>query len=186
MGLVSILPEDYTARVGTLTDLVSDQSAAKSEISFRGRTSEATIGWLMFLDHPILGVGTKNYPVFYQEYSRKLGIDPRLENRSPHSLYVEIAAEQGLVGIFIFSFLIFSVFRGLFRSRKIFEELGELRMLNMAMAVTISMTGYLVSSTFIHSSYPRPFWVLVGMALAFPVYAQTLADTKQLKQANGN
>ena len=186
MGLVSILPKDYTARVGTLTDLVTDQTTATSEVSFRGRTSEATIGWLMFLDHPILGVGTKNYPVFYQEYSRKLGLDPRLENRSPHSLYVEIAAEQGLVGIFIFSFLIFSVFRGLSRSRKIFEELGELRMLNMAMAVTISMIGYLVSSTFIHSSYPRPFWVLFGMALAFPVYAQTLTDARQLRKANGN
>ena len=186
LGLLRLLPEDYTARVATLTDIVTDSTVARSEVSFRGRTSETTIGWLMFLDHPILGVGTKNYPVFYQEYSRKLGIDPRLENRSPHSLYVEIAAEQGLVGIFIFSFLIFTIFKGLFRARRIFKKLGMFHMLSMATAVTISMAGYLISSIFIHSSYPRPFWVLVGMTLAFSVYVRTLLDPRQLEAASGS
>jgi O-antigen ligase len=185
VGLLNFLPEDYGARVGTLTDLISNQTTASTEVSFRGRTSETMIGWQMFMDHPVLGVGTKNYPVFYQEYSRKLGIDPRLEDRSPHSLYLEIAAEQGLVGIIIFSILIFSLFRGLFRSRKIFEKLGKSQMKNMAMAVTIGISGYLISAIFIHGSYPRPFWVLVGIALAFPVYAQSLVDSRQLEQVNG-
>lgn len=181
-GVVGFLPENYAARVGTLTELVTNPTNANSEISFRGRSSEATVGWLMFKDHPILGVGTKNYPVFYQEYSRKLGIDPRLEDRSPHSLYVEIAAEQGLVGIFTFSILIFSVYKGLFKSFKIFDEMGKHHLYYMAIAITISLTGYLVSAIFIHSSYPRPFWVLIGIAFAFPVYAQKLVDTRKLNE----
>lgn len=185
VGLLNFLPEGYLARVGTLTDLVSSQTASNTDVSFRGRTSETMIGWQMFMDHPVLGVGTKNYPLYYQEYSRKLGIDPRLENRSPHSLYLEIAAEQGLVGIIIFSILIFSMFGGLFRSTRIFEKLGEIQMQNMAMGMMIGISGYLVSAIFIHGSYPRPFWVLVGIALAFPVYAQSLVESRQLEQLNG-
>jgi putative inorganic carbon (hco3(-)) transporter len=185
LGMVSMLPQQYTERLSTLTNLVTDENAAQTEVSFRGRASEATIGWLMFLDHPILGVGKENYPVRYQDYSRKRGLDPRSENRSPHSLYVEIAAEQGLVGIFVFGLLIYNIFTGLANARKIFEKLADHQMASMAMGMTITMAGYLTNAIFVHSSYPRPFWVLVGLALAYPVYAQARLESSRLEKKHG-
>jgi O-antigen ligase len=185
LGMLSMLPQQYTERLSTLTSLFSDENAAQSEVSFRGRASEATIGWRMFLDHPILGVGKENYPVRYQDYSRKLGLDPRSENRSPHSLYVEIAAEQGLVGLFVFGLLIYNIFIGLSQARKTFEMLGEPQMASMAMGMTITMAGYLTSAIFVHSSYPRPFWVLVGLALAYPVYARARFESTRLEKKRG-
>jgi putative inorganic carbon (hco3(-)) transporter len=185
LGLISILPEQYTARLGTLTDLVSSDSGVTSDYSFRGRASEATIGWLMFLDHPVLGVGSKNYPAFYQQYSRQLGLDQRTEDRSPHSLYVEMAAEHGLLGIIIFGVLIFSLFNGLIQAGKTFKSLGQTEMVGMSTAMTICLTAYLTSSIFVHSSYPRPFWVLVGLALSFPIFAQSLSAPQLVRSENG-
>ena len=34
------------------------------------------------------GVGLNNFKVHYQEYSQDLGLDPRREERSPHSFYL--------------------------------------------------------------------------------------------------
>lgn len=176
-ALISFAPQQYTQRLGTLTDLFADPTAAQSEYSFRGRTSEAMVGWMMFIDHPLLGVGAKNYSEFYQSYSRRLGIDPRAENRSAASLYIEIAAEEGLVGIVIFGLLVFSLFTGLNSARRAFERLQNPVMVSMAVAVTISLTVYLTSAVFINSAYPRPFWILVGLALAFPVFAETFSES---------
>lgn len=175
-ALISFAPAQYTDRLGTLTDLFSSPTAVQSEYSFRGRASEAMVGWMMFLDHPLLGVGAKNYAVYYQAYSRQLGIDPRAENRSAASLYIEIAAEEGLMGIVVFSILIFSLYSGLISARRTFERLEKTDMVAMATAVLISLTVYLVSALFINSAYPRPFWILVGLALSFPVFANNLAE----------
>ncbi|GAB4501963.1 MAG: hypothetical protein Fur0035_15080 [Anaerolineales bacterium] len=177
LALISFAPAQYTDRLSTLTDLFSSPTAVQTEYSFRGRASEAMVGWMMFLDHPLLGVGAKNYAVYYQAYSRQLGIDPRAENRSAASLYIEIAAEEGLMGIVVFSILIFSVYSGLNSARRTFERLKKPDMVSMTVAVAISMTVYLSSALFINSAYPRPFWILVGLSLAFPVFAQTLSES---------
>jgi len=184
LALISFAPTQYTDRLGTLTNLFGDPNAIQSEYSFRGRASEAMVGWMMFLDHPLLGVGSKNYAVYYQSYSRQLGIDPRAENRSPASLYVEIASEQGLLGIVIFGILIYNLYAGLARARRAFERLHNHEMMSMAVAATISLTVYLTSALFINSAYPRPFWILVGLALAFPVFAETLSESHFFRASN--
>ena len=43
----------------------------------------------MFGDYPIFGVGPGNYPLHYLDYSQEIGLDPRLEQREAHSLYLE-------------------------------------------------------------------------------------------------
>jgi putative inorganic carbon (HCO3(-)) transporter len=184
LGILSFLPEQYTSRLSTLTNLF-DSNAAQSDISFQGRSSEAAIGIMMFQDHPVFGVGTRNYPILYQDYSRRLGLDPRSENRSPASLYIEILAEQGIVGVFIFGALILSIYRGLLRARRIFEQIGEHEMVAMATAMTLSFTAFLTSATFINNAYPRPFWILVGLALAFLVFAESLFAPRLASAENG-
>lgn len=72
------LPAQYTDRIGTLGGLVGagSDTAVATEVSFRGRLSETTVAWQMFLDHPIQGVGLANYNSNYQAYSQNLGLDP--------------------------------------------------------------------------------------------------------------
>ena len=68
------------------------------EPGFRGRLSENLVAVRMFGDHPIIGSGIGNYRPLYQQYARPLGIDPRTIPRRAHNMYLETAAETGLVG----------------------------------------------------------------------------------------
>ena len=99
--LLPFLPGNYVERMRSLVTLGSSaETAVYQESSFRGRTSEYVSGLLMFADHPLLGVGIKNYPINYQTYSSRLGLDSRTEERDAHSLYIEALAENGLVRFF--------------------------------------------------------------------------------------
>ena len=174
--VVLLLPAQYTERLGTLTSFLPGGQSTQNDVSFVGRMSENIIGIRMFLDHPILGVGVKNYPVYYIEYSRGLGLDQRRTERSPHSLFLEVAAEQGIVGILVFGILLYNVFKGLVFARKTFNQLQSYEMEKLTVALTIGFLGYLTSSLFLHGAYPRPFWVLVGLSLAFAAYAKSLLE----------
>ena len=165
--LALFMPAQYTERLSTLTSfLPGSTSSAQSEVSFRGRINEYAVGFLMFADYPFLGVGLKNYPANYLEYSPRVGIDPRREQRAPHSLYIEVAAEQGILGVLAFALILIAVFRGTARAARQFGEMGLRRVQSMTSALSIGMIGYLTASFFVHGSYPRPFWLLVGILLA--------------------
>lgn len=181
-----LLPEQYTERLGTLTSFLPGGKNTQTDTSFVGRTSENIIGFQMFMDHPILGVGFKNYPIKYIEYSRRLGIDPRREERSPHSLYLEIAAEHGIMGILVFSLLLYNVFNGLIYAKRIFKRLRALELERLAMSVMISFMGYLTSALFLHGAYPRPFWILIGLSLAFSSYARVQYESSQIENISLN
>ena len=82
----------------------------RTEVSFRGRMSEYAVGFRMFRDNPVLGIGYDNYAANYLDYSMRIGLDPRRTERSAHSLYLEVLAEQGLLGLLLFGFVPLFVF----------------------------------------------------------------------------
>lgn len=165
--LFQFLPANYTDRVMTLTDLLpGSENSLIEDGSFRGRTSENAVAWLMFMDQPILGVGLDNYPEKYLEYSSLLGIDPRREARAPSSLYLEILAEEGLLGLGVFLTILGVMLYGLQRAKENFTVAGMNDYASMAIAFTIAMLGYLFAALFKNSAYFNFFWMLTGIALA--------------------
>jgi O-antigen ligase len=174
--LFNILPSRFTERIGTLAELLPSSSSTggvAKDYSFRGRTSEAIVAFRMFADHPILGVGLGNYPVLYQKYSQRLGMDFRSEDRHAHSLYLEVAAETGLLGLFSFALLLWGVFRSVRKAQHALSKKDLASVSTMIVAFAFGFIGYLTSALFIHSAYPRNFWLLVGIALAIPRVAET-------------
>jgi O-antigen ligase len=171
--LLQFIPANYTQRLSTLLSFVPESdTSVSSEISLRGRQSENEVAWLMFTDHPILGVGLDNFKVYYQEYSRRLGIDPRAEARDPHNLYLQIAAQTGLVGLIAFGTILWVMFRGLQSARMAFAVARLPQFSSMTMAFGVGMIGYLIAALFLHNAYPRFFWMLFGIALAIPQIAK--------------
>lgn len=171
--IIPYVPSQYFARIGTLVDLIPGVGDdLRSEVSFRGRASENTVGILMFLDHPILGVGMANYNYNYQSYSRSLGLDHRRTDRSAHNLYLEIASEQGLVGLAWFAALQWVVFRGLWQARRDLHKAGLGYYDGLIVAFAIAMISYLITSTFRHLAFPRYFWLIYGIALTIPQVAK--------------
>ncbi len=172
IGVFAALPDQYSARMNTLTQLVTGQADVREEVSIRGRMSELLVAWQMFTEHPILGVGVGNYPQFYQSYSRKIGLDPRTENREPHNLFLEVAAETGLVGLLVFGLVLYFSFRGIHLAQLLFSKVGLKTDAGLVNMFGIGLMGYLTAALFIHGAYPRYFWLLVGLALSLPQAAK--------------
>jgi len=167
---IQFLPTNYTERLLELRDLLptSSEFDAESNLSFRGRISENTVAWQMFLDYPLFGVGLSNYEPLYQSYSVDLGLDPRSEERSPHSIYLEILAEMGLFGFVWFIALQWLTFSGLIKAGRKFRIAGMLNYAGISLAIEVAIIGFLVTGLFLHNSHARFFWMLYGLALTIP------------------
>ena len=188
MALLQYLPATYTDRVSTLRELFAFDNTQLTTQSYRGRLSENIASWLMFRDNPVLGVGPQNFSIQYQQYSRQLGLDPRSTARSPASLYGEIIAEQGMLGLIVFGGLIISVHFSLRQGKRLFLESHLKDHANMTTALWAGLAGYLFAAITKNSAYSNIFWLLIGVAMAsFNVAAysyrthQSLAEKESLQ-----
>ncbi|MBE2200917.1 MAG: O-antigen ligase family protein [Anaerolinea sp.] len=163
------IPANYTERLYTTLDLLPGSgSDARNEASFRGRTSEVMVAWLIFADHPVWGVGLNNYKYYYQQYAQPLGWDNRREERAAHSLYLEMAAETGLIGLTAFGALVGVALGRAYQTQKMFMRAGRYDEAALAFAWMVALIGYLAASIFLHGAYIRYFWLLIGILLALP------------------
>ncbi len=141
---------------GLLLLLFSAQASSAGSRSVSGRTTENLIAWAMFKDHPLVGVGPDQYPTLYTLYTPKIGDDTRAE-RDPHSLPLQIAAEQGVVGLLGWIGAIFFLTR-LTLARRVWDDpTGRI--------VILSIVTYMVGSLFLHGSELRLLWILTGMLI---------------------
>jgi putative inorganic carbon (hco3(-)) transporter len=164
--LIPLLPSNYRARFGSLTAF-SSQSGIYQDTSLRGRSSEMLTGLAMFAEHPILGVGAANYFNNYQRYAQLVGIEFRATGRDPHSLYVQLLAETGILGTIAFLGMLYFLFdalnkacRAIDRSRYLHEWLPWIN------GIRLALLSYLLTSIFLHNAFFRYFWIFVAMALA--------------------
>jgi len=172
IGIFTFMPDQYNTRLNTIAQIATGQTDVREEVSIRGRMSELLVAWQMFMEHPILGVGVSNYPEHYQSYSRQIGLDPRTENREPHNLFLEVAAETGIVGLVVFFMVLYFSFRGIYQAWHGFNRSGLKEYAGLVAVFGIGMVGYITAGLFIHGAYPRYFWLLVGLALALPQVAR--------------
>lgn len=175
MILVPFIPSLYIERIVTLTELTSaSEITLIREGSFRGRLSENIVAWRMFADHPLLGVGLNNFKPNYLDYSRDLGIDSRLEERSPHSMYLQFMAEHGIFGLFWLIALIFVTFKGLMKAQKDFLSSGKSDYANISVAIGIAIGGFLITGIFLHLVHRRFFLLIFTIALSIPILANRM------------
>jgi O-antigen ligase len=163
--LIPLLPATYRDRFLTLSSFTA-QNGIYQDSSFLGRSSEMLTGLAMFANHPILGVGAGNYPVNYQRYAQLIGLEFRAEARDPHSLYIQLLAETGILGTLTFFALVFSLFSALNKACQAIAQSPPLRdWLPWMNAIRLALLSYLMTSVFLHNAYIRYFWILVAMAL---------------------
>jgi O-antigen ligase len=162
-----VLPSDYVKRLSALTQVFSAaQGHVPQDSALRGRLSEVTSAAMMFGDHPVVGIGYGNFEIHYPRYAQQLGLDARREERQAHSLYLEIAAETGIVGMLAFAALVVGTLAGAVRARRSLGESGDVDGYHLATGFAIALLGYLAGSIFLHLTYPRYFWLLIGIGLA--------------------
>jgi len=170
--MLVVLPQDYAARMSTFGQVWDGLRGRHVEDgAIRGRLSEVRSAAQMFGDHPWVGVGTGNFETHYSRYARDIALDGRREERQAHSLYLEVAAENGALGLAVFGGLLAYALLGIHRAREGFRSEGEADLAHRITALGIGLAGYLLGSVFLHLSYPRFFWVWVGLAFALRALA---------------
>lgn len=165
--VVQFLPGNYAERLLTLTELNPfSQDEPIADESFRGRTSENIAALMMFADYPIFGVGLNNYSENYQKYSREIGMDPRREQRDPASLYLQLLAEQGIIGFAVFISLVIYILVQLFKAQKDFKLFGLRDEMYMTSALFAALAGYMFMSIYKNNAYSNVFWTLIALCLS--------------------
>lgn len=169
-SLISLgfLPEHYLDRLTALYDAAGSSSGPVVEDSLQGRISELYSGLLMFIDHPLFGVGLGNYPVDYQDYAQKLGIESRHSERHAHNMFLEWIAETGLFGGLILFALIKEMFKRLKLRHVDLLRQGDTDSARMLDAFRLGLWGYFIASLFLHAAFPRYFWLFSALAMAIP------------------
>jgi len=114
-----------SSRLGTLTELTRSTSST-TDPSLVGRIAAGQIGLAMFEDHPVTGIGAGNFETVEPHYIRRPGITNPGMVIAPHNLYLEIAAEQGIVGLtawaLFYAGAVFVALRGALLSRRLARE----------------------------------------------------------------
>lgn len=172
-GLWRVAPPEFTARLGTLENLLpGSEEGVNSEGSFRGRSSEMMMAVYMFSDYPLLGVGAGNFRQLYPEYIREYGSPVKDEQRNAHNFYLEVAAEHGLLGLIAWGGILVMALNRLHLAEQLFMRAQNRRMAELAVALRCGFLGYLISAIFYHGGYPSYLWIQIGIAVALAVIAQ--------------
>ncbi len=183
LAIVLAAVPTYATRLNSLQTLAasfSDDSAgvASADGATLSRLTEMGAAGLVFLDHPILGVGPGLFPLYYQSYSDLIGLRTLNEDRQAHDLYVSIAAETGGLGLACFLVVIYMTLRGLARARKRWLQ-DEPEIANMATAYMLSIVTYLTTGIFLHFAFIRYFWLIMALAAAVIYIAEQRALAEQ-------
>jgi O-antigen ligase len=171
--VLAIAPASYWDEIRSITTENTEQNPHGTGAQ---RIYSWKLGWKMFKDNPVIGVGQGNYPWRVGEAEDKLGVDWKtrsIRGRAAHSLYFTLLPELGLIGTTMFGMMILYSFADLNKTKKATRQssgdfLNERERKNYyyALALEGSIIGFLVSSIFISTLYYPVFWLLSGFVLA--------------------
>lgn len=166
-----IIPGEYSDRLaaaaGSVQSLVAGGGGGPDE-AVSGRVSEMLVAVHLFLDNPLIGVGYGQFESYYQDTAMMHGLMARGADREAHSLYLQVLAERGLIGVLPFALLLWLAFRSGLRAAAQFETAGRSSDAALARAVVVGLFGYMTAATFLHDDYQRYFWLAIAVALALP------------------
>jgi hypothetical protein len=137
------------------------------------------VAWPVFLTSPIIGVGAYNTGVVGWRIIKpgdlkgKFGKNPqRLYNYAIHSLYFQILAEEGAVGVLLWVWMTADFYRRLNRMRNEPAQAawaravgGRADLLHLANGLEVAMVGFLVGGIFYNQAYRHWFYTLILLAL---------------------
>jgi O-antigen ligase len=168
-AMLAFAPPTYYQRVLSIADVLPTSDGGinvREDRAIQGRASENLTAWVMLMDRPLLGIGLNNFSYLYQDYTKSLGLAPSASNRSPHNLYLEVAAETGVLGLVVFLTMVTVAMRSVLVARRKFIDAGMEDYANLTTGFAIAFAGYLLAALFVHAAYARYFYLLLGIAFA--------------------
>jgi O-antigen ligase/polysaccharide polymerase Wzy-like membrane protein len=144
----------------------------RSRLQTGGRSTSAHFGVYDFVpqvlhQHPFFGLGFNNFSVYYEFVTGKT-------NWGPHSYYVALLVEGGLVGTALFAVFLWYLFVRLGAARRLGRALAAARdplaarLRPLAWGLTAALVGTMAANVFYLTMSFLYFYVFVMIALATP------------------
>ncbi len=168
--LLALLPH-YAERVVSIGQVavqslgLSPGGLRNADGAARGRMTEMMAAGLVFVDHPMLGAGPGMAQVHYPKYAAKVGGKVRPGTRRSHNLFLQLAAETGVLGLAAFFAVLGVVVVGLERARRRHFQ-RDMEMWAIICGLELALIISLTTSLFLHAAYIRYFWLLLGLCVA--------------------
>ncbi len=168
--LLVMLPQ-YGSRLATLERLPGiAEEGVEADGSVRSRITETIAAALVFVDHPLIGVGPGQFPTYYIGYAEEFGLRVRAEDREAHNLYFGIASDVGILGSICFFGAIWVTIRDLARTRKRLISTHP-RLAHIAAGFMLAIVAYLTTGIFLHLAFERYLWLMLALGAATSLIA---------------
>ncbi len=170
-AIVFFVVPDYVIRLSSLEGVTalsstSTDSTNRPDSALVGRETENLAALHTFMDHPVTGVGPGVYFAEYsRDYANRLGLRYLGSERRGHSLYLELTADTGIIGLTAFMAMVGVPLVLLFRSARYWRDRDPERAI-IASSFLFALIAYLASAMFLHLSYQRYFWAVLALASA--------------------
>jgi hypothetical protein len=156
-----------------LSRLAYFEQVLRSRVGTGGSSTSAHFAVYDFIPailraHPLFGLGLNNFSVYYELVTGKT-------NWGPHSFYVALLVETGLVGTIVFVAFLCYVFARLHAARALGRALAaagdpvSARVRPVAWGMTAALAGTIVANAFYLTMTFYYFFVFIALALALPV-----------------
>jgi len=170
-AVVALAVPDYVTRLSTLEGVTALSSSTtdstdKPDSALIGRETENLAALHVFIDHPVTGVGPGVYFHDYsRDYANRLGLRYLASERRGHSLYLEMAADTGIMGLTAFLVMVGVPIVLLFKQARYWRNRDSERAI-VASSLVFALVAYLSTAMFLHLSYQRFFWAILALASA--------------------
>jgi O-antigen ligase len=145
----------------------------RSRVATSGSSESAHFAVYQFVpqilhSHPLLGLGLNTFSVYYEFATGKT-------NWGPHSFYVALIVETGIVGALVFAVFLWYLFARLGAARRLGKRLADARdplarrVRPLAWGMTAALAGTMASNLFYLTMQFYYFYVFAALALALPV-----------------
>jgi O-antigen ligase len=124
---------------------------------------------LVFVEHPVLGVGPGMFRYHFLEKADALGFQVHGTTRMAHCALLEIAAEHGILGLGSFLAILLVTLRRLARIRTT-DRRPEV--VNMATAFILVLVVLMTTGVFLSFAYVRYYWLMLALAASVEIVAR--------------
>lgn len=150
-----------------LLTLVTSAPTATVDPSVAERTRLQLAAWEMFKSAPVTGHGVGSYPGLFTSYDRLSNYTaPVRIDVAAHNLYLEQAADVGVLGLLAWAVFIGTVAFALIRCLTRADRSTSTETRFLAVGLLASLSGWLAASVFLHLSDFRSLLAVAALAAA--------------------
>jgi O-antigen/teichoic acid export membrane protein/O-antigen ligase len=178
VAVVMLVP-GYQSRLSSISvsgATAQTGSSSAADESTRGRATENLAALYVFEDHPVLGVGPGGFPLYYQKYAQRIGLDVHQQSkiahqgeaageaptRAAHDILLGLAADVGTAGLLAFLALLAVTVSPLLRARRRWVNVRP-DLEGLATGLLLAISSYLIAGVFLSLAFERYLWLLLAL-----------------------